>query len=88
MVASLRVDKLAGDADPIACRSHAPFKDILDTQVSGDVLDLYRLTFVREGGISGDDEEFTKSGKLANDVFGDAVGEVFLLGIAAHVGER
>ena len=41
----------------------------------------------REGGIAGDDEELRKFRQGGDDVFRDAVGEIFLLRIAAHVGE-
>jgi hypothetical protein len=45
------------------------------------------LVLVDEAGVSGDDEEPPQSGKSGDDVLGDAVAEIFLLGIATEVGE-
>jgi hypothetical protein len=38
--------------------------------------------------IASDDEEPADAGERGDDLFDHAVGEIFLLGVAAHIGER
>jgi hypothetical protein len=38
--------------------------------------------------IAGDDEEPPDAGERSNDLLDHAVGEIFLIGVAAHIGER
>ena len=45
------------------------------------------MSFVREARIAGDDEEPADAGKGGDDLLDHAVDEIFLLGIAAHIGE-
>ena len=67
--------------------SHRPFEDIADTELAADLLHVDCPALVREGRIAGDDEEPADAGKRGDDLLDHAVGEVFLLGIAAHIGE-
>ena len=48
---------------------------------------LTGLVLVDEGRVARDDQQFVEARKLRDDVFGQSVGEEFLLGIAAHVVE-
>ena len=52
-----------------------------------DLSHIDRFVSEGEGGVAGDDEEFPKSGELGDDVFGDPVAEIELLGVTAHVRE-
>jgi hypothetical protein len=79
------IDQLAGDANPVPGFSHAAFQHIADTQISRDLRDVHGATLVDEGRVAGDDDEFLETGERRDDVLDHAVGEVFLLGIAAHV---
>ena len=46
------------------------------------------LALVGEARVAGDHVEVTEAGKVCDDVVGDALGQVFVLGIAAQVRER
>ena len=67
--------------------AHAPFEDVTHAEAFADLADVDVLALERERRIAGDDEELRELREGRDDVFGDAVGEIFLLGVAAHVGE-
>ncbi len=48
---------------------------------------LHRLAFVGEGGVAGDDKQAGDLGEIAGEHFGEAVAEVLLVGVFAHVDE-
>jgi hypothetical protein len=83
-----RVDELGGDPHPIARFADAPLQDITHAERLADLLDMNVPALEREGGIAGDDEELGQFRQSRDDVLGDAVGEIVLLCIAAHVLER
>jgi hypothetical protein len=88
MSAGAAVDQLDGDAQAIAGLAHAAFEDMADVQFARRGADFDHPALVGEDGIAGDDEERGHPRQVRDDVFGQAVGEIFLLGIAADVGER
>ena len=88
MVVGIGVDQLHGDPHPVARLAHAAFDHVLDAELRRDVLDLDRLALVDEGRVARDHEQLPEPRQLGDDVLGQAVGEEFLLGVAAHVGER
>ena len=49
--------------------------------------DVDTLALEREGGVARDDEERRHLAQIGDDVLADAVAEIFLLDIAAHIGE-
>jgi len=49
---------------------------------------MHRLALVAEGGVAGDHEEPAQLGQRRDQILDDAVGEILLLGIVAHVVER
>src|SRR5262249_25664635 len=53
-----------------------------------DLLHIHRLALVGEARIAGDDEQPADVGECRNDLLDHAVSEIFLLLVAAHVGER
>jgi hypothetical protein len=63
--------------------SHVAYAEALANLGDVDVLALEG-----ERGIAGDDEELRELRKCRDDVLRDAVREIFLLSLAAHVGER
>ena len=87
MPVGLRVDELNGDADAIGDLAHASFENVVHIEFTRDLLHLYRLPLVDEGRIARDDEQIAEARQLGDDVLGKAVGEEFLLRIAAHIGE-
>ena len=81
------VDELGGDPDPAAGLAHAPFEHMAHAEALADLADVDVLALERESRIAGDDEELRELRQRGDDVLGNAVGEIFLFGIPAHVGE-
>ena len=59
-----------------------------DVERARDFLDVHHLALEREGGVARDHEQRRDLRQIGDDVLGDAVAEIFLLRIAAHVDER
>ena len=87
VLAGLGVDELAGDADPLAGRPDAALEHVAHAELARDLPHVDRLALVDEARVAGDDEEPAQARERRDDVLGDAVGEIVLLGVAAHVGE-
>src|SRR5262249_19561688 len=81
------VDQLGGDAYPSASLAHRTFEHIADTQFAADLLHIDRLALVCKTGIAGDYEEPADARQRGNDLLDHAIGEMFVLGVAAHIGE-
>ena len=88
MVAARAVDQLRVDAHPPAGLADAAFEHVADAELAGDVADIDRLALEREGGVARDHRQGRDFRQIGRDVLADPVAEIFLLGIAAHVGER
>ena len=88
MRAGLCLDQVAGDAHPVAALAHAAFEHIADAEFAADLLHIDRLALVGEARIAGDDEEPADARQRGDDLLDHAVGEIFLLRVAAHVLER
>src|SRR5215813_3585927 len=82
------IDQLAGDSNLVGGFAHAALEHVAHAQFVRDLADVDRLTLVGKGRIAGDDEEPALAGQSGDDVLGEAVGEIFLLGIAADVLKR
>jgi hypothetical protein len=82
------IDQLHGYAHPVARLAHAAFDHVLDAEFGRHVLNPDRPVLVDEGRVARDHEQVAKPRELGDDVFGQAVGEELLLGLAAHVDER
>ena len=87
MAARGRVDELRRDSHPVSGLAHAAFEHVAHTERPRDLADGNRAGLVDEGGIARDDMQVRELGKVRDDVFGYAVGEIFLVRIAAHIGE-
>jgi hypothetical protein len=81
------IDELRGDAHPGAGLSHAALDHVLGAELAPHLGHVRRLSLERERGIAGDDGNIAEVGERRDDVLGDAVGEIFLLRVAAHVDE-
>jgi hypothetical protein len=88
VAAALGVDELHVDAHLHAGTAHAAFEHVAHAELAAHLLDVDALLLVRERRVARDHEQARDLGNVGDDVFGDAVGEVLLLGVAAHVGER
>ena len=81
-------DELRSDPHATAHLSHAPFQNMADLEFARDSRHIDVLALVHKGTVAGNDRQRRDLAQVGNDVLGDAVAEVFLFGIAAHVGER
>src|SRR6185437_12436224 len=64
---------------------HTALDDIADPELFGDLLRVDGPALEEERGIACDDEEPAQLRQRRDDVLADAVGEILLLRIAAHV---
>ena len=87
MIAGRGVDQLRGDPHLLVGFLHTAFQHVAHAHLLPHVLHLHRLAFVGEGRVAGDDKEAGDPGEVAGEHFGDAVAEVLLLGVFAHVDE-
>src|SRR6266404_3768856 len=85
MSAILAIYELAGDADFACGFSHAPFQHVANTELASDLSDVRGATLIGKARIARDHEQRLEVRKRGNNVLDDAVGEVLLLRIAAHV---
>src|SRR4029079_10803001 len=88
MLARNLINELSCDTNFPRCRAHRPFKDIAHAQLASDLLHVHRLALVGKAGIASDNEEPFKPRQRRSNLLNHSIGEVFLLGIAAHVLER
>ena len=88
MRAGLRFDQLRGDAQAIARLAHAAFQHIAHAEFAPDLPDVDGPALVDEARIARDHEQPFDPRQAGDDVLDHAVGEIFLLRIAAHVLER
>ena len=88
MRARIRVDQLSHDAQLIARPPRTPLDDVAGAQHGADAADVGRLIPQGEGRIARDDHQLAIAGEVGDDVLGEAVGEIGLRRIAAHIVER
>src|SRR6185503_15137362 len=88
VAAGVDIVELGRDAQPGTGFAHATLEHVANTEFVRDVLHKDRPALVDEGRVPRDHEEPAQLRQRGNDVLADPVGEIFLLGIAAHVGER
>src|SRR6516225_2840961 len=79
------IDQLAADAHPLSGPAQATLEDIADSQVAADLLGVGGFSFVRKCGIAGDNEKPAPFRQRCDDVLGNAVDKIFLLGIATDI---
>ena len=82
------IDELSSDADAVTALTNATLQEVAHTQFSPDLSDVNGPALVLEARVAGDNEQVREMRQLGDDVIRDAVGEVFLLGVAAHIRER
>src|SRR5438132_7246642 len=81
------LDELARDTYPGSGLPNASFQNKPYAKLVSYLLHLYRFALVSERRVAGDNEEAGHIRQVGNNVFGDAVTEIFLLRVAAHVVE-
>src|SRR5262249_5639349 len=86
--ASLRLEKLRADAEPIAGFAHTAFDHISHAEFAPDLLHINRTAFVGEAGVARYDEQRRIVRQRSNDVLGTTSWQELVIGVANHVGER
>ena len=85
--AGLGVDQLHVDAHAVSAALHAAFEHIAHVELAADLLQVDGLALVGEGGVAADDEGAGNAREVGRQALGHAVDEIFLLRIAADIGE-
>ena len=80
-----RFDELADDAQTVAGLAHASFQDIAYAELAPNLTHVDRSPFVGEGRVARDHEQGLAARQAGDDFLDQAVDEILLLGIAAHV---
>ena len=88
MGAGRRIDELAGDAHAVRGLAHAAFEHVAHAELAADLPHVDGAALVGEARIAGDHEQPANARQRGDDVLDHAVGEILLLGVAAHVLER
>jgi hypothetical protein len=88
VIGRLGLHELTGDANTVAGLSHAALEHVANAHLTSDLTDVHAATLVGEARVARDDEQPAEARQTGNDVLGDPVREMSLLGIAAHVDER
>src|SRR6516164_6004325 len=82
------IDQLPRNADPLTSPAHRAFEHVSDAEFLTDLLRIDHLAFVGEARVAGDDEQPADARERGDDLLDHAVGEIFLLRIAAQILER
>jgi len=82
------LDQLTGDADPVTGLANAALEHIVHAEFAADLFDIDGFALVGEARIARDHEQRLEPRQRGDDLLDHAIGEIFLLGIAAHVLER
>jgi hypothetical protein len=81
------VDELCRHPNPIAGSANTTFQYIADTEFSTYKAGVNRFTAEREAGVAGNNEQPAQFCQVSQNVFGNAVAEIFLVWIAGQVCE-
>jgi hypothetical protein len=87
MCAALRFDQLSGNPHPVSAFPDRAFQHVPHAKFAAHLLQVNRAALVSAAGVSGDYEQPADAGERGDDLLDHAVGEIFLLGITAHIGE-
>src|SRR5207249_9736569 len=82
------LDELRRDSDVVARRANTPFENVPDIEPAADLLKCDILFPEEERGRATGDLQTGDLGQDIDDLLGEAVAEVLILLVRAHVGER
>src|SRR5215213_9181949 len=88
MGAGSRFDQLGGDAYALPSLAHTTLEDIADSKIAADFLQVDGFPFVSKCRIAGDHKEPSPLRQCRDDVLSNAVNEIILFGIVAHIVKR
>src|SRR6266508_6927890 len=87
MAPTRAIDQLRCDQHLLPHFPYTTFQDVPYPHFSTNLLDLHSFALVGKGGVTGDDKEAGELGEVRRDVLGDAVTEILLLRVIAHIGK-
>ena len=87
VAAAATIDQLRIDANLVAAAAYTAFQYVAHAEFGGYGAQVDRLAFIGKARVTANHEQSGYSRQVGGQVFGDAVGEVILLAIAAHVVE-
>src|SRR5262249_44853842 len=79
------IDQLDRDADSLVDLPHTALDHVAHPQLPSHLGDAYRTALVDEGRVARDDRQSVNLREVRDQVLGQSVGEVLLLGIGAQV---
>ena len=82
------IDKLGVDANTVAGLLNAALQSIANIQLLPDLFYIHCLALIEKNGVAGDNQQIIVTRQIGNDVVGNAVAEILLLGITAKILER
>jgi hypothetical protein len=80
-----RINQLSRNPHAITCLAYTAFEHVSNAQLAPDQLYVHGAALIGEAGITGDNEKPVHARERGNDFLDDAVGEILLLRIAAHI---
>ena len=78
-------DELCGNPHASRCLPNTPFKHKAYAELTADLLDVNGSSLIRKTRIAGDHKQPSRFGKSRSDVLGDAIREMLLVRVTAHV---
>jgi len=87
MIARDAVDQLCGDAHAAARLAHAAFQHVGHAELARHLRNPHILVLEGERRIARDHGQRRDLAEIGDDVFADAIAEIFLLDVSAHIGE-
>src|SRR5260370_2903095 len=82
-----RIHQSGGNSHLSTSLLHAALQHVLHPELAAYLLLLYRFALVGERRIAGDDKQAREPGEGDNKVIRNAIAEVLLISISAHVGK-
>ena len=88
VVAVGRANQLSADAQHLAALAHAALQHVGHPELAGDRADVFVLALERECRRAGDHPQVRAVRQALDQLLGQAVGEMLLVALLAHVGKR
>src|SRR6516162_7075860 len=85
MRAAVGVDQLRIYVNLITGPPYTAFEHIVNAEIVPDLLHVDRLPLIGKGGSAGDHEAAGDPREIGRQIVGDAVGEIFLVGIVRQI---
>jgi hypothetical protein len=83
-----RIGHLCGNSHAIGCLAYAAFDDIANREIPANAADIHGLVLKGECRVARNNSQPTHTCQASRQFLNDTVGEIVLLRIGRHVGER